>query len=156
VSSYRNIAKKYYINNKFKVEKGILLVLVLIAITLLSCHKEKLDRAIAGSGPCSGCASYDLVSYNVSIRKVNNYAAGSKIFVVSYFNPQIDTGKILIDSVFTKTLPTNDTTFFKLGFGKSVKQIQWKIVAGNNDSLSSGQTSQKTIINGLSVYEVAY
>lgn len=131
------------------------LVLFFAYNLLLGCDKEKLRESIANSGPCY-CYGNNLTFFNVTIKKVNNFPAGSKILVEKIGHPQTDPSTINTYNIFTQTLPFKDTTLIQAESKNYSQYLKWKIVNANNDSLSGGITPKLTTGSNSINFDINY
>lgn len=146
------ILKDWYME-KSKLSLSIIVMIVMVALS--SCNKEKLASAISNSGPCN-CGGNSLTSFQVSVKKINNYPAGSKIYIERIGYPGSDSSKIYNSVVLEKALPFNDTTLTQVEIKNYTQYIKWKVSAVNNDSLSGGSTTKLTTGDNPILFEVSY
>jgi hypothetical protein len=132
-----------------------MIFLVTLTYFLIGCNKEKIGNAITNSGPCY-CNGNSLTSFNVSLKRVNTYPAGSKIFVERFGYPKADSSTIYNYAVFDKSMPFNDTTFSRVEIKNYTQYIKWKILAPNNDSLFGGITPKLTTGDSPILFDINY
>jgi hypothetical protein len=122
---------------------------------LLGCNKEKLNRAIANSGPSYNYGS-SLTSYQVSLKRVNQYPAGSKIIIERFGFPNADSSIIYTNAILDNSLPINDTSFSRVELVNYTLYLKWKILSANKDSLSGGTTPRLTTTATPIIFEIKY
>lgn len=128
---------------------------LIVTYALLGCNKEKLNAAVANTGPCN-CYGIILTSFNVSLKRVNNYPAGAKIFIERFGYPNADSSTINRFVLFDKSLPINDTTFSQIEMKNYTQYLKWKISSATNDSLSGGMTAKLTTTDNPITFEINY
>lgn len=123
--------------------------------SLLGCNKEKLERAFANSGPSYNYGS-TLTAYQVSLKRVNQYPAGSRILIEKVGYAGADSSRVFSNIILDNTLPANDTSFAQVEIVNYNLYLKWKILSANKDSLSGGTTPKLTTSTSPVLFEIKY
>ena len=127
--------------------------LLVIILFLLGCKKGKLTDTSSQSNSLYPNLSF--TSYQVYLKRTNNYPVGSKILVegISYTKYNTTNASYV---VLDRTLPFNDTTISMIELTEVTLYLKWKILATNSDSLSGGVTTKLTLGNGVNRFDITY
>lgn len=128
--------------------------LLIIILFLLSCKKLNWSRTSSQSNSLYPNLSF--TSYQVYLKRTNNYPPGSKILVESFGYYKKDSTTIGRFVVLDRTLPFNDTTISKSELTEVTLYLRWKVLATNNDSLSGGVTTSLTLGNSVNRFDITY
>jgi hypothetical protein len=122
---------------------------------VFGCNKEKLQSAIANSGPSYNYGS-SLVSYHVRLKQVNQYPAGARMVIERLGYHNSDSSRIYSTILFDNSLPASDTSLSQVEVTNYTMYFKWKILSANKDSLSGGTTPRLTTSANPITFEIQY
>jgi hypothetical protein len=128
---------------------------ILAACFLVGCNKEKLNNAVANSGPSNNYGT-SLATYQVSLKRVNSYPAGATILIEKFGYAGADSTKISSNVMLDINLPAKDTAFVQMEIRNYTMYLKWKILSANKDSLSGGTTTRLTTASSPVTFEIKY